>query len=94
MKDSSDENPFPKLKELFKTPEPKLLSDYMPKIVYNCLFCKETALSNFDIWKHLRTEHNMEQPVLCFRCKQQFKITDLSGNRWKHECINKAIQNR
>lgn len=58
-----------------------------PKLVYMCTFCKLYFYNKQGVINHFKEEHGAEQPVLCFKCKKQFEIPFLAGNRWKHECL-------
>lgn len=59
-------------------------------IEYKCLFCKITftgSNAQKKILSHLEYEHKNEQSVLCFKCRRQFEIKNLAGNRWSHDCV-------
>lgn len=58
-----------------------------PKLLYICTFCKLYFYNKDSIINHFKEEHGAEQPVLCFKCKKQFEIAFLAGNRWKHDCL-------
>lgn len=58
-------------------------------IVYKCLFCNESfagLCAKSEVMNHFENNHKNEQSVLCFKCRLQFEIKDLAGNRWIHNC--------
>lgn len=84
------DEPFPKLQNLFSDGDHRSLNEIIPTITFRCIFCNESFNNYLNTWIHLKFTHNMEQPVLCFRCKQQFKITDLAKSRWRHDCNTRS----
>ncbi|CAH1164082.1 unnamed protein product [Phaedon cochleariae] len=79
-----DDNPSP-FEDLFET-NPTTLGSLLPSITYRCTFCVASYSGLNEIWNHLEKTHIMEQPVLCFKCKLQFNIANLTNNRWHHQC--------
>lgn len=58
-------------------------------ISYKCLFCDESfegPYARHSAITHFENDHKSEQSVLCFKCRTQFEIKYLAGNRWAHDC--------
>ncbi|XP_057669915.1 uncharacterized protein LOC130902101 [Diorhabda carinulata] len=55
-------------------------------ITYKCTYCNISFKKSIELWNHLQNAHIMEQPVLCFKCKAQFNVSNLTNNRWFHNC--------
>ncbi|KAF5283514.1 hypothetical protein FQA39_LY17329 [Lamprigera yunnana] len=59
-------------------------------ITFSCTFCNEDFGGSdacVDTVNHFREHHKSEIPVYCYKCGSQFEISELSENRWSHDCI-------
>ncbi|KAG5895526.1 hypothetical protein JTB14_010670 [Gonioctena quinquepunctata] len=87
IKDPDSCTPFEDLLSI----SPSNLNNLLPSVTYRCTFCQISCTTFSEIWSHLQSTHIMEQPVLCFKCKLQFKITNLTDNRWHHQCKRVSV---
>lgn len=55
-------------------------------ISYTCELCQYTTKMSNTLQRHMEQCHTDQLNVVCIKCRMGSSITELAGNRWKHNC--------
>jgi len=58
-------------------------------VIYSCTLCSKTFSGLYGlvgIMSHFNLTHKLEQPLLCAKCRKQYQLQFITGQRWKHNC--------
>lgn len=61
----------------------------LPSLWFTCEYCDKKYNQPAQLMDHLETEHKLEPSYICRSCMRSCPINQLSGKRWRHNCLDK-----